>query len=276
MMAKDESLRGSSSDPNPNPNPCPICLSTVTQESYLDHCFHRFCYSCIIRWSNVSASKQLCAQSSLKCPLCKTQNFSIIHGYDGTSFQQHYFSKSVGNSEFFSEAHRYRLKCYYTEPGDLADKLHVSRYWKSRKYLQQNLFLPGWLRREIQALMQEEDVDIIMHHILGVIDSLRRDWLNKSRISSEMIQEELRMLVSEAVRPFLTGRTERFVKELELFLASGLSIDAFDKVYMKHLGWKVVDTSEEDDDDRHAEEEPLEHAPAVPYLYILDEDSDRN
>lgn len=38
--------------------------------------------------------------------------------------------------------------------GDIADKLHASLYWKFRKYLQQNLFLADWLRREIQAVMQ--------------------------------------------------------------------------------------------------------------------------
>ncbi|KAL0375692.1 UNVERIFIED_CONTAM: hypothetical protein Scaly_0686800 [Sesamum calycinum] len=197
-----------------------------------------------------------------------TENSSIIYGYDGTSFQQNYVGKDMGNSDFFSEAHRYRLKCYYTEPGNIADKLHVSRYWKFRKYLQQNRFLPEWLRREIQAVMQEEDVDIIMHHILGVIESLRSDWLKTSRPSTEMVQEEFRMVLSKAVRPFLTGRTEKFVNELELFLASGLNIDAFDKAYIKHLGWKISEISENDDD------EPLEHTSALPYLYILDEDSD--
>lgn len=39
-------------------------------------------------------------------------------------------------------------------PGYLADKLHVSRYWNFRKYLQQNNFLADWLRREFQSLMQ--------------------------------------------------------------------------------------------------------------------------
>lgn len=85
-----------------------------------------------------------------------------------------------------------------------------------------------------------------------------------------MVQEEFRAAVSGAVRPFLTGRTERFVNELELFLASGLNIDAFDKIYIKHLGWKILNISEDEHD------EPVVHTPAVPYLYILDEDCDGN
>ncbi|KAL6560619.1 hypothetical protein OROGR_004178 [Orobanche gracilis] len=219
----------------------------------------------------VAASKQSYASSTLNCPLCKTENFSIIYGYDGTSFQQHDIGQSLSNSEFFSSAHRYRFKCYYTEPGNLADKLCVSRHWKFHKYLQKNQYLPNWLRREIQSLLQEEDVDIIMHHILGVMDSLRRDWSNHPSISMEMVQKEFRASVSESVRPFLTGRTERFVNELELFLASGLNIDAFDKVYVEHLGWKFHEIRDDDHD------EPIDHIPAAPcYLYIFDEDSDGN
>ncbi|KAL8553774.1 hypothetical protein ACS0TY_002166 [Phlomoides rotata] len=266
-MTDDETLMGSSSDPNP----CPICLAPVAQESYLDQCFHKFCYSCIVKWINIVSRGQSCASSSLKCPLCKRENFSIVCGYDGISFQQHYVGKSLGNSEFFSEAHRYRLKCYYTDPGDLPDKLQVSRYWKFRKYLQQSYFLPHWLRREIQSVMQEEDVEIILHHVLGVIDSLRRDWFKKTNISMEKVQGEFRVSVSDAVRPFLTGRTERFVNELELFLASGLNVNAFDKVCIKHFGWKFLENNESD----HLHD-PLVHTPAVPYLYILDGDSDED
>ncbi|XP_051145458.1 uncharacterized protein LOC127261248 [Andrographis paniculata] len=267
VMADGESPRSSSADANT----CPICLTQITEDSYLDQCFHKFCYNCIIRWTNVVASKQSCVPSSVKCPLCKRDNWSIIYGYDGQAFQRHYVGQSLGNSEFFSEAHRYRLKCYYTDIGDFADKLNVSRFWKFHKYKQQNRFLPDWLRREIQAVLQEEDVDIIMHHILGVIDSLRRKWLKDSKTSIEMAQEEFKASVSEAIRPFLTGRTERFVSELELFLSSGLNIDAYDKVYTKHLGWKIPQISEDEYD------ETLEHMPSsIPYLHIFEGDSDEN
>ncbi|XP_073269438.1 uncharacterized protein [Primulina huaijiensis] len=249
-------------------SPCPICLDSVTQESYLDRCFHKFCYDCIVRWNTIVASKHSSTPSSLKCPMCKVENISIIYGYDGSFFQRHYVNKCFGNSEFFSESHRYRLKCYYTEPGNLDDKLQVSRYWKFRKYLQPNSWLHDWLRREIQAVMQEEDVDIIVHYVLGVIDSLRRDTSKHLTMLAEMVREEFRMIVSKAVKPFITGRTERFVNELELFLASGLTIDAFDEVYIEHLGWKSNETRENE------QGETLEHIPAVPCLYIFDENSD--
>lgn len=78
-------------------------------------------------------------------------------------------------------------------------------------------------------------------------------------------------MVSEATRPFLTGRTDRFVNELELFLASSLTVDAFDRVYIQHLGWKIPEMMGESEVG-----EPVEHAPLVPYLYLFDEVSDGN
>ncbi|KAL3538075.1 hypothetical protein ACH5RR_001441 [Cinchona calisaya] len=264
-MEQQSNAHESSSDPNPNP--CPICLGPATNESYLDQCFHKFCYNCIVHWTKVVASKYSAIPTSVKCPICKTENFSIIHGCDGISFKRHYVSQEFHNSDFFTKAHKYRLQCYYCETGTLIDKFNALRYWKLHKYLQPNHYLHDWMRREIQALTQEEDVEVIVHHILGVIDLFRRNEHNSSRISPEALRERFKVLASEAARPFLTGRTDQFVNELELFIAAGLNIDAYDKVYLKSLGWKVPGITED-------EEESHELAPVVPNLYIFDEDSD--
>ncbi|GMY21477.1 e3 ubiquitin-protein ligase topors [Fagus crenata] len=135
-------------------NPCPICLGPILQESYLDKCFHKFCYNCIVQWTKVVAGKHSRPPSSVKCPLCKTENLSILHGYDGSSFQRHYINQDFRYSFLLTRAHKYRLQCYYTEPGIVNDIFNVSRYWKSHKYLQPNRWLQSWLRREIQALIQ--------------------------------------------------------------------------------------------------------------------------
>ncbi|KAK9735405.1 hypothetical protein RND81_04G204100 [Saponaria officinalis] len=149
---EDEGIIG-----NPNQNPCPICLGLITQESYLDQCFHKYCYNCIVRWTKVVSSKSSSSStkdSSVKCPLCKTDNFSIIHGYDGNTFQQDFINHITDNSTFFSKAHKHRLQCYYTEPGPLRETFKVTHYWKMRKYLVPNKQLEKWTRRELQALLQ--------------------------------------------------------------------------------------------------------------------------
>ncbi|OAY42258.1 uncharacterized protein LOC110622256 [Manihot esculenta] len=268
----NENHSSSSSSSSGDSNPCPICLGPFLQESYLDSCFHKFCYNCILQWTKVVAGKHSRSPSSLKCPLCKTENFSIIFGYDGSSFQRQYVNVNVNfeHSSFFSKAHKYRLKCYYTEPGILSNIVNVSRYWKSHKYLQPNRWLLSWLRREIQALLQEEDVEIIVHHILGVVDSFlkRGDQFHQMK-TPEAKQGEFKTLVSNAARPFLAARTERFVNELEMFLASSFNIQAYDEVYMQQLGWNIPRVIGE-----AADAERGEHEPVIPYLYIFYDDSD--
>ncbi|XP_057998716.1 uncharacterized protein LOC131177653 [Hevea brasiliensis] len=163
-----------------------------------------------------------------------TENLSIIYGYDGSSFQMQYINDNFELSSFFSKAHKYRLKCYYIESGILSNIVNALRYWKSRKCLQPNRWLQSWLRIEIQALLQEEDVEIIVHHMLGVVDSfLRRGDQSHPMRTPETKQGEFKNLVSDAARPFLAARTERFVNEMELFLASGFNIEAYDEVYMQ-------------------------------------------
>ncbi|XP_022747572.1 uncharacterized protein LOC111297199 [Durio zibethinus] len=255
-------------------NPCPICLGPLVQESYLDTCFHKFCYNCILHWSRVVASKRSRPSASVKCPLCKTENFSIISGFDGTCFQRHYINQDLGDRFTFSKQHKYRLQCYYNEPGILNDIFNVLRFWKTRKYLQSNMWLQSWLRRELQALMQEEDVDIVVHHIHGVIDSFLRR-IEQSRLlkkPTEATQDDFRIAVSDAAKPFLLARTDRFVNELELFLASGLNIEAYDAVYMQRLGWNAPGGSISS----KPAEESSQHLGIVPYLYIFDVDSDKD
>ena len=95
---------------------------------------------------------------------------------------------------------------------------------------------------------------------------------NQPKVSStlEMKQENFKALVSQVARPFLTGRTDWFVNEVERFLASGLNIEAHDKVYAQHLGgWKLPGIATEDE-----ETEFNGHEDWIPYLYLFDNISD--
>jgi hypothetical protein len=84
----------------------------------------------------------------------QTENLSIIHNYDGCSFERHYIDPNIPDGFVLTKEQRYRLQCYYTESGFLADVFDVARFWKLQKFLQPNRCLEAWLRRELQALMQ--------------------------------------------------------------------------------------------------------------------------
>ncbi|KAF7805131.1 E3 ubiquitin-protein ligase Topor [Senna tora] len=273
MEDKTMNLTTSVSSDSEEPNCCPICLGPMLQESYLDKCFHKFCFNCISRWTKVVTGKHHSPLSSVKCPLCKTENFSIIFGFDGSCFQRQYVNEDFEDSFILSRAHRYRLQCYYTEQGILDDIFNVSRYWKSHKHYQPNSWLQSWLKREIQALIQEEDVDIIVHHIVGVINAslTRREQNYLIKTPEKKQEEEFNMAVSEAARPFLGARTERLVYEVQLFLASGLNIEAYDAVYIQRLGWSSPGVNTQ-----ASHSEVLDRTTVIPYLYIFDEDSDAN
>ncbi|XP_017438748.1 uncharacterized protein LOC108344770 isoform X2 [Vigna angularis] len=274
---------------------CPICLGPFLQLSYLDKCFHKFCFNCILRWTKVAAGKHRSVPSSVKCPLCKlpemllmdvqickslrmmiynnqTENFSIVYEVEGSCIQRHYVNKDFEDSFILSRAHRYRLQCYYTDQGLLDDIFNISQYWRSRKYSQPNSWLESWLRREIQALIQEEDVDIIVHHIIGVVKAALYTREQKSLvIAPEKKQEEFKMSVSEAARRFLAARTDRFVYEIQLFLASGMNIEAYDAVYVQRLGWSSPGINTE-----VSHSALVDRTTAIPYLYIFDGDPDEN
>ncbi|KAK8949909.1 hypothetical protein KSP40_PGU013771 [Platanthera guangdongensis] len=78
------------------------------------------------------------------------ENLSIVHSFDGESFLRFYFNGDSRNS-FFTSSHGYRLQCYSCELGNI---FNVQQYWKHNRYRQKNIWLPNWLRREIQTLIK--------------------------------------------------------------------------------------------------------------------------
>nr|AAT77904.1 putative RING-finger protein [Oryza sativa Japonica Group] len=57
---------------------CPICLDSFLDEAYLDTCFHSFCYKCICQWVKIVSTKHAEPLSSVQCPLCKVNSFSLV------------------------------------------------------------------------------------------------------------------------------------------------------------------------------------------------------
>ncbi|XP_062984529.1 E3 ubiquitin-protein ligase Topors-like [Elgaria multicarinata webbii] len=53
----------------PSDSRCPICLERIRNVAFLNPCFHRFCFACILEWSDRKA----------ECPLCKQCFNSFFH-----------------------------------------------------------------------------------------------------------------------------------------------------------------------------------------------------
>ena len=126
------------------------------------------------------------------------------------------------------------------------------------------------MRKEIQALTQVENVEAIVYHIHGVIDSFmkRQEKLHASKqIAPDHTREEFRSLLSDAARPFLLGRTERFVTEVELFLISQRNMDAYGKARVQRFHESASHVAREQDALPH--DRPLE----AHYLYLLSDET---
>ncbi|XBI20865.1 hypothetical protein VPH35_062076 [Triticum aestivum] len=252
---------------------CPICLEAIEDEAYLDACLHSFCYRCITQWVSIVASKREEPLSTARCPLCKTESASIIHAFDGESFQQHHIEQEQHRpgkkkTRHLSDAHALISQIYNTREVS-GDEPSMQKYWKQRKYLRRNVWLEPWLRREIQALTRDEDVDAVVYHVHGVIEFALKPHASKEA-SPERAREEFVRSLSDAARPFLHGRTARFVAEAELFLASQLNIDAYGRARARRFRESASHVTREQG--ALPRDRPLEDH--YFYLYFLSDEAD--
>ncbi|KAL0074126.1 hypothetical protein F4703DRAFT_1373435 [Phycomyces blakesleeanus] len=56
----------------PSTSPCPICLQVPDNQTYLKPCYHSFCFSCILKWINITPC----------CPLCKQLIDTLVYNVD--------------------------------------------------------------------------------------------------------------------------------------------------------------------------------------------------
>ncbi|XP_024370953.1 uncharacterized protein [Physcomitrium patens] len=171
---------------------CSICLESVTGEAFLDQCFHRFCYHCILQWSEMVMAASLAKTGDpkrvtpLECPLC------VGSPLQGTKTRT------------------------------------ISGVVKANKWL------PCWVQRELQALMQDEDVNMVTHHVVGVVQSLQKRsrgtmFRPDSGSAKEPSSKSWCNAVAEAMRSFIFEDAEMFAVELWKFLDSGIDIAFYDQ-----------------------------------------------
>lgn len=242
---------------------CSICLEPVSGEAFLDQCFHRFCYHCILQWSEMVLAASLAKSgnrkrvAALECPLCKTHYTSIIYDLvSGTKFQRDYLLAADGSQFRLSEAHRRRLAVYagykagaaslnYTELDAAVGAGVASRGLKTRTVsgvVKGNKWLPCWVRRELQALMQDEDVNMVTHHVAGVVESLQkrtRGSMFRPDAAKESSSKTWCSAVAAAVRPFVFEDAEIFAVELWKFLDVGIDIAFYDQQLLDSAGSDV-------------------------------------
>lgn len=71
--------------------------------------------------------------------------------------------------------------------------------------------------------MQEEDVELVMQHVLGILEHFER----KQKVNSHAPILWTHAMV-DAAKPFLFENAETFCKELQNFMLSGLNVKAYD------------------------------------------------
>eukprot|EP00850_Spirogloea_muscicola_P003183 SM000012S25445 [mRNA] locus=s12:1141783:1148567:- [translate_table: standard] len=237
---------------------CPICLEPVSDEAYLDHCFHRFCLACIQLWSAAStpaAPAKGDADGGWRgpvCPLCKTHYTSVIHNFSGHDFERTRVCQAPGSPDAFalSDIQRQR-RALYLQPGSALADGQVSTAPGGKPDLpgdqgreelappprprirrtspgEQKRWLRCWIRRELQALMLVEDVDVVALHVIGVIETLLPRPGKKTWIVAPQAGLGWREIAPWSMASFVFEHAERFEEELRRFLASEMDIAVYD------------------------------------------------
>ncbi|CAN6810756.1 unnamed protein product [Brassica oleracea] len=208
---------------------CPICFKTCVDVSHPSSCRHKFCLDCIKKWQSTKTS------THVVCPMCKRESKALVYNYDcnTSTFDLYFFDQTI-KSIVLSKAHRTRLSYYMVEKSISHSTVEeVNRFWERRLFVQPKPTIFEWLRRELQALTRIEDTtDVVAHYINSIVEKFfSRHKKNEETVTVEL-SKQFKQLVSTAVSKFVPdGEEDRFSEELECFVASKLSIEAYDLSY---------------------------------------------
>eukprot|EP00741_Cyanophora_paradoxa_P013919 tig00020723_g13436.t1 len=224
---------------------CPICLEQTQNTALADQCFHAFCFACILQWAEVTA----------RCPLCKQPFRSVIHSIvSDREYRRYYLPESLLDS---GDGPKREPRPQSAFAGGLPRRVHSRPAWgqsaqppaacsavEARRAVYQRGVpcqtlmsaharppirpatfrepvlrrkLEPWLRRELQAALEEDDVDaldMMCHFVFSL--------LGQHEIASPRVREEL--------QPFLLGKTGLFLHELEAFARSPYDQRTYDRL----------------------------------------------
>ncbi|KAF6256032.1 hypothetical protein COO60DRAFT_152412 [Scenedesmus sp. NREL 46B-D3] len=228
---------------------CPICLNHIElqNEAYLNPCFHRFCFTCIQQWTDAQKLHPPASpfrlesnngSMALACPMCKRPYTHIVYDCVGRSYRMLATSGHTGGDAdvALTAQQRRRRALYITQQQASSCDGQEQVAQPSRRGQPRAPNSPQiteWVTRELQALLLEDDVDVIVQHVLGVLQGLvnrqkqsRWKGLNTSPVYGP--QTAFVDSIMQAIQGFLDEHAAAFAGQLWSFLQSGLSITAHD------------------------------------------------
>ncbi|CAJ0645679.1 8757_t:CDS:2 [Entrophospora sp. SA101] len=205
---------------------CSICLHQYQDQSYLNYCYHTFCYSCISQWIKTIAKKT----KKPYCPLCKNKIKYIIHNIDEAkgSFLKYYLENDYGEryghgNNVNNNGGEFKI----TEK----DKMMITK--KRKKWIREissnnnNLInetdlkrIKPFITRDLKVILSDMYDEIIEEHVQSILTMY---YFNGSKTEKEVI---------DLLKPWLKGEkiTQKFLSELNEFLNSDWNIEKWDEL----------------------------------------------
>jgi hypothetical protein len=197
-------------------DPCPICLLLPPESpSYLD-CYHCFCFSCILQWCNINPT----------CPICKAPARRVLFDVT-TDLQYRVFPldslksrTTAPASDFLSEAfpteyHRRRRRLYNI--GIRSKPLSQRPAFAGGDRLNEKDWarLSKWVQLELQALLEDRDVDFVLQYVRGNLLALPLGSAEQERRLVEFLD---------------ASQVPTFLRELRHFASSGMDVQGYDRI----------------------------------------------
>jgi hypothetical protein len=209
---------------------CAICLlNTISNPSMLTPCYHVFCIQCITPWLERSMGAS--------CPLCKQKPTGIIFDIESEDkFEKLDLTNYLIDNKMEEEENEdctmfdlpfnnrdKRFEVYFTPLECVLDTKNVHKLYgkfSSSYFNKMKSFISdatrNWIARDLKVLLRLEDVDLLCDLVMGLLSKI------------DIVKEE-DLFVCNLVEYFANEREARhFVRELGLFLQSGLSMESYD------------------------------------------------
>ncbi|KAJ1927085.1 hypothetical protein IWQ60_003238 [Tieghemiomyces parasiticus] len=196
---------------------CAICLDGWERPAFIDGCFHAFCLPCISQW----------CEHDPRCPLCKRPVRTVVYDVEGsyhrtwtvTTSRQAGLTDGTGRPRpsrplGATTSRRYRYAfgqpTGFTEAQALRKRQAV--YGHSRQVDPDRI--RRWVAREVRVILGDENPLVVYEYVMALLH-------RPVDLGSSEIHEEL--------RPFFHEYTDTFLRELQTFSNSHLSIDFYDR-----------------------------------------------